>query len=280
MSPRVIDRRHSPGSITGSMMQENMFIWLERAVAVGVFAALTLGPAAVAGQQQQQPQRESGPATSVAARRISPEVLSGVWDYNDALSVDAATGRPERAPRSATQRANQPGGAPPAGGGSGTGPRPPGTGSGGGGGGVGGFEGGGGSRDGFDEARRAMAAVIAAERRTYVRDLLEVAEILRIRAATSEVVMSDDLGRERTYVADGKLQKYQLAAARFEARSTWTDTYFRKDIEGANGFKMSETYFVSEDGRRLFVIIRIGDPKKPETLAGINRVYDRIDSVP
>jgi hypothetical protein len=258
------------------MIQENMSILLERAVAAGVFAALTLGPAALAGQQQQQapPQREAGPATSVTARRISPEVLSGVWDYNDALSVDAATGRPERAPRSATQRANQPGGAPPAGGGSGTGPRPAGSG------GPGGFEGGGGSRDGFDEARRAMAAVIAAERRTYVRDLLEVAEILRIRAATGEVVMSDDLGRERTYIADGKLQKYQLAAARFEARSTWTETYFRKEIEGANGFKMSETYFVSEDGRRLFVIIRIGDPKKPETLAGINRVYDRVDSAP
>ena len=264
------------------MIQENMSISLERAVAVGVFAALTLGPAALAGQQQQQapPQRESGPATSVTARRISPEVLSGVWDYNDALSVDAATGRPERAPRSATQRANQPGGAPPAGGGSGAGPRPAGSGGAGGAGGAGGFEGGGGPRDGFDEARRAMAAVIAAERRTYVRDLLEVPEILRIRAATGEVVMSDDLGRERTYVADGKLQKYQLAAARFEARSTWTDTYFRKEIEGANGFKMSETYFVSEDGRRLFVIIRIGDPKKPETLAGINRVFDRVDSVP
>ena len=121
-----------------------------------------------------------------------------------------------------------------------------------------------------------MAMVIAAERRTYVRDLLEVPEILRIRAATGEVVMSDDLGRERTYVADGKLQKYQLAAARFEARATWTETYFRKEIEGTNGFRMSETYFVSEDGRRLFVIIRIGDPKKPETMAGINRVYDRV----
>ena len=276
MSPRVIGRRPSPGCIAGSMIQENMSISLERATAIGVFAALTLGSAALAGQQQQQapPQREAGPAMSVAARRISPEVLSGVWDYNDALSVDAATGRPERAPRSATQRTNQPGGAP-AGGGA---PRPSGEG---GGGGRGGFDGGGGGpRDGFDEARRAMAAVIAAERRTYVRDLLEVPEILKIRAATSEVVMSDDLGRERTYVADGKLQKYQLAAARFEARSTWTETYFRKEIEGANGFKMSETYFVSEDGRRLFVIIRIGDPKKPETLAGINRVFDRVDSVP
>ena len=157
-----------------------MSISLERAVAVGVFAALTLGSAALAGQQQVPPQRESGPATSVSARRISPEVLSGVWDYNDALSVDAATGRPERAPRSATQRANQPGGAPPAGGGGGGAPRPSGEG---GSGGRGGFEGGGGPRDGFDEARRAMAAVIAAERRTYVRQLLEVAELPKIRRA-------------------------------------------------------------------------------------------------
>jgi hypothetical protein len=39
---------------------------------------------------------------------------------------------------------------------------------------------------------------------------------------------------------------------------------------------MSETYFLSEDGQRLFVIIRIGDPRRPETMAGVNRVYDRI----
>ena len=125
-----------------------------------------------------------------------------------------------------------------------------------------------------------MAAVIAAERRTYVRDLLEVPEVLKIRASAAEVIITDDLARERTYVADGKLQKYQLGAARFEARSSWTPTYFRKEIEGTNGFRMSETYFISEDGRRLFVIIRIGDPKKPETMSGVNRVYDRVDGLP
>ena len=260
-------------------MQENMAISVERAVAAVVFATMALGTAASADQQQTAPpQRDTGPAANAAARPISPEVLSGVWDYNDQLSVDAATGRAERAPRSATNRANQPGGAPPSSGGSGSGaPRPPNTGGGVSGGG-GGFEGGG-RPDGFDEARRAMAAVIAAERRTYVRDLLEVPETLKIRASATEVIMSDDLSRERTYVADGKLQKYQLGAARYEARSAWTSTYFRKEIEGSNGFKMSETYFISEDGRRLFVIIRIGDPKKPETLAGVNRVYDRVDGL-
>ncbi len=239
-----------------------------------VFAAvLILGSHAYARQQ--------GPAaTNAPPRPISPDVITGTWDYNDALSIDAATGRPERAPRSATQRTL---------GAAGTGGR---GGSAGGSGGSAGASGAGGragaagngapgeagARDTFDEARRAMAAVMAAERRTYVRDLLEVPELLKIRASTGEVVIADDLGRERTYSTNGKLQKYQLSAARFQARGSWSETYFRKDIEGANNFKMSETYFVSEDGRRLFVIIRVGDPKKPETLAGVNRVYDRVGS--
>ena len=253
-----------------------MTMSFQRAVAAVAFAALALGTAASADQQQSPPpQRNAGPDANAAPRSISPDVLSGVWDYNDALSVDAATGRAERAPRSATNRA-QPGAAPPPSGGSSGAPRPPNTGGGGGGFSGGGFEGGG-PRDGFDEARRSMAAVIAAERRTYVRDLLEVPELLKIRASAAEVIIADDLARERTYVADGKLQKYQLGAARFEARSLWTPTYFRKEIEGTNGFRMSETYFISEDGRRLFVIISIGDPKKPETMSGVNRVYDRVD---
>ena len=43
---------------------------------------------------------------------------------------------------------------------------------------------------------------------------------------------------------------------------------------------MSETYVLCEDGKRLFVIIRIGDPRRPETMAGVNRVYDRISTAP
>ena len=233
-------------------------------------ASLTVGSTLAQQTAEPQQQRSIGPAVTAPPRPISPEALSGVWDYNDALSIDAATGRPERAPRSATQRV----GAPPASGGA---ARPPG---------VGGASppgvpggGGGGRGDGFDEARRAMAAVIAAERRTYVRDLLEVAEQLTVKATTEEVTFVDDLERQQTYTTNGRMQKYQLSAARYEASGSWTETYFRKDIKGSNNFKMTETYFISEDGNRLFLIIRIGDPKKPETLAGVNRVYDRVLSL-
>jgi hypothetical protein len=45
---------------------------------------------------------------------------------------------------------------------------------------------------------------------------------------------------------------------------------------------MHETYFLSEDGKRLFVIIRVGDPptekekEKGAQIVGVNRVYDRV----
>jgi len=240
---------------------------VQRTVLGGVvLIGLAFGSAPAAQQA-----RAVGPTTTITAQPVSAEAISGVWDYNDALSVDAATGRPERAPRSATQR-QVPSGPPAASGGGAV--RSPGNP--GGGGANGGGERGGGRGGGADEARRAMAAVMAAERRTYVRDLLEVPEILTIRASAAEVTFVDDLARARTYSTDGKMQKYQLSAARYEARATWSGTYFRKDIEGSNNFRMSETYFLSEDGNRLFVIIRIGDPRKPETLAGVNRVYDRV----
>ena len=213
-------------------------------------------------------QQAAGP--SLAAPAL-PEAFSGFWDYNHELSVDAATGRPEQAPRSAAQRSLGNAAAPPA--------QPRTTGGAGRSGGTGNGGQGGGDvqpRSEFDEARRAMAAIIAAERRTLVRDLLEVPEKLTITSDGNDVTFIDDLKRARTYVADGKPRKYQLAAARFDARTGWDGKYFRKDIAGPNNFKMSETYFLSEDGQRLFVIIRIGDPRRPETMAGVNRVYDRI----
>ena len=183
--------------------------------------------------------------------------IAGLWDYNAALSVDAATGRPEQAPQSATQRPRRSAATTGVGGPS----TPP------------AFGGVGGSMDDFE--RNAMAVYVA-ERRALVRDLLEVPESLTIRINDTGVTFTDDLKRERTYLSNNKPQKYQIGAARFDARGYWDAGQFHKDIEGPNGFKMSELYLLSEDGARLHVVIRIGDPRKPETVVGVNRVYDRV----
>lgn len=113
--------------------------------------------------------------------------------------------------------------------------------------------------------------------RSASRDLLEVPEGLTIAVSDDSVTFVDDLMRQRTYPTDGRKQRYQLGAARFDARVTWVGARLRKDIEAAYGLKMTETYFLSPDARRLFVIVRVGEPRPGAPVVGANRVYDRVD---
>jgi hypothetical protein len=205
----------------------------------------------------------SGPVALPADGNVvhEPSQFVGLWDYNAAESINILTGRPEQSPRSATQRSvgrtSQPpmrrGGGDGAGGGS----LSPST-----------------TRMG---GAIGLTPAMVREQQYLQRDLLEVPEALTISVEPGKITFIDDLERERTYPTDGSKQKYQVGAARFDARLTWDDGQLRKHVEGAYGFKMSETYFLSSDGRRLFVIVRVGEPKRDEPQAGFNRVYDRID---
>jgi len=258
-------------------------------VSSGSVGLFVLGVAA--GHAQQGTAAPSSSATSAAAVAAASTVASpsamerfaGVWDYNPQDSINAATGRPEQNPRSATQRA--PGGT---GGRSGGAPLPPPPSQGvpppqrtpgdpmGPIGAMGPDPAGGRTRDpnGY-----GASSLVLAERRTLVRDLLEINEKLTIKVTSDAVSFTDDLGRSRTYPTDGKKYKYRLGAAAYEARVYWDGAQLKKDIEGTYGFRMSETYFLGEEGRRLFVIIRLGDLKKkpPPPVSGANRVYDRIE---
>jgi hypothetical protein len=205
------------------------------------------------------------------------ERFNGSWDYNALESLNVVTGRPEQCPATARR--------------TGAARRPPQTGTGTGTstgrtGGAGGPIGAPGSRQfvgdagsGGDRSQEMQyRALMQAENRALTRDLMEIPESLSIRVAPDAVTIIDDLDRTLTFPTDGgKLQKYQLSASRFEARATWDGAMLRKQIEGPRGFRMSETYSLSEDGRRLFVIIRLGEERPNTAPIGSNRVYDRID---
>lgn len=232
---------------------------------------LSVAPRVVAMPSNQQvPEPQPGSVTH------PPEMFVGLWDYNAEESVNAGTGRPEQSPRSATQ----PGGSGQRSGGGGTVrlplPRPTagggtttsdawtsgvGTGRGGGGGSGGGY---------------APPAALMRENRDLARDLLEVPEALTIKVAADRVTFIDDLNRARTYPTDGSRNKYRLAASRFNAKLVWDGGQLRKEIDGGLGFKMTETYFLSTDGQRLFVILRVEKSRPDGPTVGSNRVYDRV----
>ncbi len=250
---------------------------------------------------QQAPPKPATPpagATPVAsADAPGAEFFSGLWDYNSDFSVNAATGRPEQAPRAAGTRrpagptgsgaGRPPGGSGGSGGTTGGAGGTGGTGAGGFGGygppaGYGGGGGGfGGGYPGGDPgfSPYGLSALLQEDLR---RDLLEVPETLTINVTPDAVSFTDDLDRRRSYPTTDKKQKYQLGAAQYDAKVHWEGNQLIKEIEGARGFKMTETYFLSEDGKRLFVVIRVGDPSKDKNtpIIGFNRVYDRVGQNP
>lgn len=252
--------------------------------------------------------QSQGPVTPAAASTAPArfDQFKGTWNYNADESVNAYTGRPEQAPTrpganarsgsgssgsGGSGRQPQPG-APGTGGNPGGGtnpggyPGPTGTGSGGQntptvGGAIPGMMSGipnSNAPAGIDQGvyRGGWAAVWA---RSAQRDLLEVPWSLTIDVTPESVTFVDDLERSRTYLTNAKRKKFQLGAAVYNAKTYWDGARLKKDIDAAGSFKMTETYFLSEDASRLFVIIRLGDPKqataKNAPLAGVNRVYDR-----
>ena len=214
--------------------------------------------------------------------RSSDLKMSGVWDYNVDESVDAFTGLPEEKRSTRDEPTtdplapvNPPQGVNSGNGGAGGGPPlPPMTPY--------------GRIVGAANAIMARAAangpaamspIVIDPSKILLRDLLEIPRQLAVTVRTDGVTFVDDLDRARTYLADRKKHRYQLGAATFNATAFWDADQFRKEIKSpAQGFKMTETYAVSEDGSRLFVIIRLGDQQAHEPVSGVNRVYDRVES--
>lgn len=236
--------------------------WLGRLGRTGGLSVLPLLAMLIPASAQQR-------ATGTPEDSPSPHEKSefvGSWDYNADESINIRTGQPEQRPRSATQRGNTPGVLTPARGGRGTGsggPAQPGVGP----------NGGSGSRG----TGVGPTPEMVRESRDMARDLLEVSEHLTITVGPGSVTITDDLDRTRTYVTDGRRERHQLAASRFDVRTEWSDSQLRQQIEGAFNFKMSQVFFLGPDGRRLFVIIRVGEPGRDTPQAGFNRVYDRVD---
>jgi hypothetical protein len=224
------------------------------------------------------------PADALASSAaVTRDMFNGLWIYDAEESIDAATRRPELGPAGAPARRRGPNDEDrrsprPAGGG--------GFGSGGGGGGGGGFGGGGGGGGfgggGFGGGGYRPPSpedYIRSLNRSLYRDMLEVAFTLSVQVTPDAVTFVDDLERTFTYPTDRRKREYIVSAAKVDTAAYWDENRLRKETGGARGFKMAETYFLSADGQRMFVIIRLGDQPQPEgePINGINRVYDRAD---
>jgi hypothetical protein len=219
------------------------------------------------------PAAPTSPTVSAAANARPHSDFSGTWIYNEDESLNAATGKPERNRvvndrRGVTRR---PVPAAPSAGGSGMGGYGASNGAGNRG------AGGGGRIGGGSNIPEDIAFNLFIEQRDTLRDLMEIPESLRIDITQLAVSMVDDLDRSLVFPVDGKRQKYQLAAAVFDAKTTWDGGQLKMEIEGPDNLRIFQTWFLNEDGSRLFQIVRIGDPPRDrdQKPVGVNRVFDR-----
>lgn len=262
-------------------------------VAAGMALAVVAAPAVTSAQDAKAanaPQSPAMPAPS--AKAPGADHFSGTWTYDPDNSVDAVTGKLEQ-PNGNTPRRGTANGKPAGGGNAGStspnnpnnpnNPNYPGGGypgyPGGYGPGYGGYGGGYGSGGYgmFPAAPTGFTGIEVNEQRELVRDLMEIPWTLTIGVAGDSVTFKDDLDRTLTFETNNRKQRYQLGAASFDAHARWQGPQLIIEIEGANGFRLSETFFLSEEANRLFAIYRLGDPKKQQTapLTGVNRVYNR-----
>lgn len=205
-------------------------------------------------------QRVPDAAPGAAPPGPAPALLAGVWDYNDEESINAGTGRREQEPVSATARSAAAARA------------------------SGRSASDGASSAASSDVERGAAirgapsatASMIQNAQNFVRDLLEVPEALRIAVAHDAVTFVDDLARELSMPTDGRNRDYRLSASRFEARVHWDGPQLKRELSGGGGFTIFETYFLSDDARRMYVIVRVKAPRRPGFVAGYNRVYDRM----
>lgn len=215
-----------------------------------VATMVALGMACLVLVAQEPPVGLEGPAVvQPGTAGLRPERIVGLWAYNSQESLNVVTGRPERgAPGSAPPRPVIPR------------PRPSST-----------------NERGDSESPFAPSPQALREYRDLARDLLEIAETLAFSIDGENVTITDDLARARTFPTDDSRHRYRLGASEFFARVRWDGARLLREIEGTFGrFQMNETYFMSPDANRLFLIIRVGEPMRGRQPPGVDRVYDRI----
>lgn len=214
---------------------------------------IVLMAASGAAAPQDGPPAADAPPDGPGALAPAPARFAGLWRYNEAHSIDTATGEPERGARGPAGPRVQPIERPRV------------------------MAGAGGLDEVLSDSPFAPSPRAMREHRDMVRDLMEIAETLEFLVGEDAVTMTDDLGRERTYPTDDRPRAYRLGASEFRARTRWEGNRLHRTIEGTFGFRMTETYFLSPEADRLFIIMRVDAVSRGRPPLGADRVYDRVD---
>jgi hypothetical protein len=114
-----------------------------------------------------------------------------------------------------------------------------------------------------------------AQMRDTLRELLQPAVRLTIVQGGDTFSVTDDQGRVRKFVANGKGEKHQLAAATVETRTQWKDGGLVTEWKTGRGPTVVRTYRLDASRRQLTVetTMKGGRAGAPDR-APVRHVYD------
>jgi hypothetical protein len=96
---------------------------------------------------------------------------------------------------------------------------------------------------------------------------------LTITQTEAEVVVEEKPGSTRSVYPNGKTYKADEGAS--DVRTTWKDGALVTEKKNVQGWRMTETWRLSPDGKRLQMDLRVEGGKRPRM--SIKRVYDRVE---
>jgi hypothetical protein len=99
------------------------------------------------------------------------------------------------------------------------------------------------------------------------------AEEMTITQTEPEIVVEEKPGRPRAFYPNGKAYKADDGAS--DVKSTWSDGGLVVEKKNVRGWKLTETWRLAPDRKRLTVDLRLEGGSRPKVAT--RRVYDRVE---
>jgi len=112
--------------------------------------------------------------------------------------------------------------------------------------------------------------------RRAMRDLLELAQQYTIDVGNDTVTLSDDLQRATTFATDGRREKHRSGATEYESKTSWNaDNQLVQELSRGKDLKVHLIWLPANEGKALFVWIKVEKPTFTPPIKDIKRVYVR-----
>lgn len=88
-----------------------------------------------------------------------------------------------------------------------------------------------------------------------------------------ELKITDSTGKERKYFTDGRKTEEEVRSRKMTFTSRWEDDSLIVESQGPDGGKISQTYYLSPEGNKLYIKLRM-QPMMLDRSITVVRVYD------